>query len=202
MGIQAGAQNKKGQIAGCGNVAFSGVGAAMRFGLKKIPDINGLSTKVGPGVQGTIDYAIIDHLSLGIAYFTQTAKASWTVYTDTIAGYSLSGTFNCSITRNNIGFRTLYHFGHNNYFDPYIGLRIGYSYWGISTNIEHFTQLAKFSHFIDMVWPQGVLGLRCNFAKYFGINIETALGFPYFFTGGINFQFGLFTPKDKQPIIE
>ena len=43
---------------------------------------------------------------------------------------------------------------------------------------------------MDSVWPQAIFGFHYFFVPFFGINMEAALGFPYFLSGGISLKFG------------
>ncbi|HTL82057.1 MAG TPA: hypothetical protein VL651_10150 [Bacteroidia bacterium] len=186
------AQQSKGQVVIGGNAAVSLVGIVMHNAFDVIDNIQSFKTHITPGLSGTIDCGLSKRFSLGAVYFYQSASASWTFYTDSTSNVpaSYTGDFHARITRTNVGARALLHLGNNENIDPYLGLRIGYSHWNISSNVPNLKVLGNFKKFVSMVWPQVLFGMHYYFNSFLGVNAEAALGFPYFMSAGISLRFG------------
>jgi opacity protein-like surface antigen len=189
---QAVAQKYLGQTVVGTNIGFSLVGALMS-GAFNVTDraIVGLSTRVTPGMSGTVDVGLSDRFSVGGAYFIQVATANWSSYQDT-NGVTHTGDFYFRATRNNFGLRALFHFGDNDDFDPYFGVRIGMARWTFKSNVDGYEGLGLFDDtvFRNRVLPQVCFGVRYFFLPFLGVNAEIAVGFPYYLSTGINFRFG------------
>lgn len=185
------AQKYLGQTVVGTNAGFSLVGALLTTTFNAADRVVGLNASVTPGISSTVDVGLAPRFSIGGAYFFQTAKAEWTQYTDT-AGYVQTGDYNLRLTRHNFGIRALFHFGDNDDFDPYFGLRLGMSRWTYKTNVPGADIVELFDPrvFRNRVLPQALFGVRYFFLPFLGVNAEMAIGFPYYLSAGINFRFG------------
>lgn len=189
---QAVAQKYLGQTVIGGNGAFSLVGAILT-GAFNVSDraIEGFDARVTPGISSTIDVGLAPRFSMGGAYFIQVATAEWSSYTDT-SGVVHTGDYFFRASRHNFGVRALFHFGDNDDFDPYFGVRIGMARWTFKNNIEGGDDVGLFDEtfFRNRVLPQAIFGVRYFFLPFLGVNAEIAVGFPYYLSTGINFRFG------------
>jgi opacity protein-like surface antigen len=188
---QAAAQKYLGQTVVGANGAFSLVGLVLTSTFNAADKVDGLQTRVTPGISGTVDVGLAPRFSLGGAYFIQTARADWSQYTDT-AGVVHTGDYFMRLARNNFGIRALFHFGDNDDFDPYFGVRLGMSRWTYTSNVDGASDIGLFDErdFRTRIWPQALFGVRYFFLPFLGVNAELAIGFPYYLSTGINFRFG------------
>lgn len=186
------AQKYLGQTVIGANAGFSLVGSLMR-GIFNVTDraIVGLDSRVTPGISGTVDVGLSPRFSLGGAYFIQVATMNFSSYTDT-AGFVHNGDYFFRATRNNFGVRALFHFGDEDDFDPYFGVRIGMARWTTKSNVDGYEDLGLFdaTFFRNRVLPQVLFGVRYFFLPFLGVNAEIAIGFPYYLSAGVNFRFG------------
>jgi opacity protein-like surface antigen len=188
---QVAAQKYLGQTVIGTNAGFSLVGALLTTTFNAADRVEGLDARVTPGISSTVDVGLAPRFSMGGAYFFQSASADWTQYTDT-AGVVHTGEYNMRLTRHNFGIRALFHFGDNDDFDPYFGVRIGMSKWTYTSNVDGADDLGLFDEtvFRNRVLPQALFGVRYFFLPFLGVNAEIAVGFPYYLSTGINFRFG------------
>lgn len=188
---QAVAQKYLGQTVVGTNAGFSLVGALLTTTFNAADRVTGLDARVTPGISTSVDVGLAPRFSIGGAYFIQSAHAEWSQYTDT-AGIVHTGEYEMRLTRHNIGIRALFHFGDNDDFDPYFGVRIGMARWTYSTNVDGADDLGLFDEtvFRNRVLPQALFGVRYFFLPFLGVNAEIAIGFPYYLSTGINFRFG------------
>ncbi len=186
---QMAAQKYAGQTVIGVNGAFSLVGLVITTTFNAIDGVDGLSTNVIPGMNGTVDFGITDRFSIGIAHFYQSGTAKWTSYQDT-SGVMQTGDWHYRLTRQNTALRMLFHLGDNDDLDTYFGIRLGMSYWSQSTNVPDAGSVIDLGVFGNKFWPQAVFGVRYFFIPALGVNAELALGFPYYLSVGINFRFG------------
>lgn len=189
---QAVAQKYLGQTVIGSSAGFSLVGALLTNAFN-VTDraIAGFDARVTPGISNTIDVGLAPRFSLGAAYFIQSAKAEWSSYEDS-NGIVHTGDYYFRLTRHNFGIRALFHFGDNDDFDPYFGVRIGMARWTFKTNVEGGNDIGLFDNtlFRARVLPQALFGVRYFFLPFLGVNAEIAVGFPYYLSTGINFRFG------------
>lgn len=189
---QAFAQKYRGQTVIGTNGAFSLVGAVV-FGAFNITDraIEGFNARATPGISTSIDVGLTPRFSVGGAYFVQSASAEWTSYTDT-AGNTYTGEYYIRLKRENFGLRALFHFGAEDDFDPYFGVRLGMSRWTSEIKIETGSNIDLFDEtvFRNRFLPQAIFGVRYFFLPFLGVNTEIAVGFPYYLSLGVNFRFG------------
>jgi len=190
---QVQAQKYLGQTVVGTNAAFSLVGGLMR-GVFNVTDrnITGLDSKVTPGMSFSTDVGLSPRFSLGGAYFLQVATMNWDSYTDTAGVVHNNGDYYFRASRHNFGIRALFHFGDEDDFDPYFGVRIGMARWTTSSNVEGYQDMGLFdaTFFRARVLPQVLFGVRYFFLPFLGVNAEIAVGFPYYLSTGINFRFG------------
>lgn len=190
--VECQAQKYKGEVVVSTTGAFSLVGSALRISFK-VADyaIEGLDTRVTPGFSGIVDVGITDRISIGGAYFIQTASARWTGYTDTILDTTYYGSFDFRVQRSNFGIRALLHFGSNDKIDPYFGFRVGFSSWKFNASVSNIELIDK-RYFRKGPTFQAIFGVRYYFLPFMGANVEMAFGFPYFMSAGVCFRFGGF----------
>ncbi len=190
---QVQAQKYLGQTVVGTNAAFSLVGGALR-GIFNVADANieGFTTKVTPGMAFSTDVGLSPRFSMGGAYFLQVATMNWDSYTDTNGVVHNNGDYYFRASRHNFGIRALFHFGDEDDFDPYFGVRIGMARWTTSSNVPDYEDLGIFdaTFFRSRVLPQVLFGVRYFFLPFLGVNAEIAVGFPYYLSTGINFRFG------------
>ncbi len=189
---QAVAQKYLGQTVIGTNAGFSLVGALLTTTFNAADRVTGLQARVSPGISTSVDVGLAPRFSMGGAYFIQTASAEWDQYTDS-SGTVHNGEYSMRLTRHNFGIRALFHFGDNDDFDPYFGVRIGMSRWTYSTKgVDAGDDIGLFDEtvFRNRVLPQALFGVRYFFLPFLGVNAEIAVGFPYYLSTGINFRFG------------
>ena len=136
-----------------------------------------------PNIGATIDYCIINRLSLGIAasYQKSTVTIGGTHYYDNITRVNMAGRLLFQLNKRNINL------------DHYIGLRIGCSYWhdipgstGPNPPIFYFlNEPNKYATSFQVVY-----GLRYYLDYHVGLQFEVGLGSPYCFEAGIAFRLG------------
>lgn len=155
------------------------------------PDVEAETSRV---LNLSLDHCFSPHFSFGIAASRQRFGLNYNDYEwydERINAFETSS-FSESLTRTNIAFRGLLHYGFmglNPKVDPYIGLRTGYSIWRYEENSPdpEWVQLD-----LDRQWLsfQGIMGIKLYFTDQVGMNLEAALGTPYLFAAGINYKFG------------
>ncbi|MGB0863416.1 MAG: outer membrane beta-barrel protein [Saprospiraceae bacterium] len=145
-----------------------------------IPDTANLTTNTTAAYQLTYDYALLDWLSVGGGFSTQSFELQFDQY----------GAFNHTATlrRTNLGARLLLHF-HRDAFDFYSGIRIGFSSWSVNSDIENdaFSALNSFDTFLfsGQLIP---LGIRGYLTENIGVSFETGVGAPHFLNFGLNYR--------------
>ncbi len=128
----------------------------------------------------------------GISYRTTVGLAI--SYVQVTGNYDSLGTKE-KFTRLNIGARLLYHFTKNcARKDWYCGIRWGLSFWAdnlpaLASPVEYYESYFSPNNPIEPS-IQILLGWRRWFTYGFGINIEAAVGTPYFLEGGLTFRLG------------
>ena len=145
-----------------------------------IPDTANLTTNTTAAYQLTYDYALLDWLSVGGGFSTQSFELQFDQY----------GAFNHTATlrRTNLGARLLLHF-HRDAFDFYSGIRIGFSSWSVNSDIENdaFSALNSFDTFLfsGQLIP---LGIRGYLTENIGVSFETGVGAPHFLNFRLNYR--------------
>ncbi len=163
-----------------------------------------VESEFGPGAEPrtsrvwnlTVDHAFHKNVSAGIAVSHQGLFVEYDDYQwyDEVDSTFVVSSFTEQLSRSNISIRMLFHGNlgaHNPNFDPYLGLRMGYSHW-------HYIHDSP-----DPPWDEDGLDLTRNWvsaqilvgAKYYatknlGFHMELGLGSPYAVAMGVNFKFG------------
>ncbi|GAB4130818.1 MAG: hypothetical protein Fur0041_00420 [Bacteroidia bacterium] len=181
------AQKYQGQMNVTAGASFSLTGLFINTIMNGVDNVTGVSTRSTPGLNGMLDYGVTDRFSIGAAYHYQSFRADFTSYTND-SGVVMNGDWYASITRQNIGLRTLFHFGDNDDLDTYAGARFGYTFWSAKTNatgsgIDKNTATSR-------LWPQALFGMRYFFTPNIGVNVEFSVGPPYYMMFGLNARFG------------
>lgn len=200
------AQNERGEI-----VINAGVGASpgfdgdVSFGngptfpattiLTTLPSYNtdnppGITCySIIPNIGGTADINVGHHVSMGVAASYQSETLNWRPENQ------FPSPFTDKITRTNTALRFLYHTAWvSKHYDPYIGIRVGYSFWtdvpspqnmewtGVSeTTFISKPGEAQFSF-------QVVGGIHLYINNFFGLHVEAGIGSPYLVEGGLTFR--------------
>jgi hypothetical protein len=188
---QAAAQKYQGQSVVTGGVGFSVVG--LFFGLVETGLDAGteIRTTKTPVLIGAYDYGVSDRFSVGVAYSYQGLTLKYDNYIDA-NGNTVLGNFTDRLTRQNFGLRPLFHFGDNDDFDIYAGLRLSFMRWSYTTDRPDLA--SNFATEIlggaSPVKVQGLFGMRYFFTENIGFNTELAIGPSYFAMIGVNARFG------------
>jgi opacity protein-like surface antigen len=198
-------------------VAFQ-AGASL-FGTGRFADVKpnenisftGGNVRVLPTLQGTFDYDINNWLSIGVAASYNNAKIK---FEDIKYQNKAVGNASVKIARTSLAARLLFHYGKNDRFDMYSGLRGGVGLWSgavtASIDDEVLTELlnsvdgVSIPNFIEkrltkgstaragFAFPQVQVipfGMRYYITENIGLNAEVALGAPYYFAAGANVKF-------------
>jgi len=181
-------QTLKRQVVFTGGEGFSMTGLALRVAKDVINTENSkIVLNLTPVVVGSVDIGLDDLVSLGVSYTYQDFAFSYDRYT-LDSGIVVTGKFTDHLTRQNLSLRPLFHFVGGNKVDAYLGLRVGYSKWTLSssTNQDYATQ----KYFSNSGSCQGIFGIRYYPTKYFGLNAELGIGPNYVGMFGLNLRFG------------
>jgi len=148
-----------------------------------------------PAILGMYDYGLSDRFSIGAAFSYQSFSTAYTNYSyyNSTTGGAYYGSWTDKITRINYAVRALFHFGDNENFDPYFGLRLGFTNWSASTtnpDPNYATDNGFGVTIKGAIAPQVVFGVRYFFTPLIGVNLEAAIGSPYYASAGVNFKFG------------
>ena len=172
-------------------VATAGAGWSLLGAIFSLSDVSGeTSTTVTPVFHASFDYGLTRNMSIGAAFGYQKATVSYNDYVYYNSNnQEITEDFDWSVSRLNIGARVLFHYGSNENFDMYSGMRLGFQ----SFTSEFDTTDPSF----DSDFKGGTLGFqlvafgaRGYFTPNIGFNAEVALGSPYFVMGGLNYRFG------------
>jgi hypothetical protein len=138
-----------------------------------------------PAVSSTFDYYATNKSSIGLCVAFQNIKD------EPLNGDLPMPGVTEYITRTNVGFRLLSHFGNDPGLDYYFGVRVGVSLWtdNETPNEGHYslgfvTQNGANSG--NRPSGQILFGLRINPSELLGIHIEGGIGTPYFLEAGIS----------------
>jgi opacity protein-like surface antigen len=161
------------------NAGFSLVGSLLNA-ISSSGGIEGFKSTSLPAIQINYDYTIEKWLSIGAAASFQ--KLGYE-YTDVNDGNEF---IDVDLSRLNIAFRPLFHYGNLDNFDLYSGLRIGYEIWSINANTEDYSE-ASFAN--GFSFQLVAFGMRGYFTDNFGANVELGIGSPHFISMGLNYRF-------------
>jgi hypothetical protein len=142
--------------------------------------------KTIPIINAQLDYAVADNFSMGVAYsFHKWSIDETRMINDTLYNAQVG------LSRQNIGFRPLFHFGSDESLDLYAGGRLGYSVWSGNYAIRnnYGDNRADAVRTPSTFTVQFLFGVRKYFNDFIGINFEVGLGTaPYFMAGGLSFK--------------
>jgi hypothetical protein len=193
---QASAQKYQGQSVVTGGVGFSFVGLLLGVIDNTVDAATDIRSTKTPVIIGAYDYGISDRFSIGVGYTYQGITMKYDSYfKPSINGgpdTTITGDFKDRLSRQNFGIRPLFHFGDNDDFDIYAGLRLSFVRWSYNTNrpdldVSGATSLLSGA---SPVKVQGLFGMRYFFTENIGFNTELAIGPSYFAMVGINARFG------------
>ena len=192
--LSANAQQYPHEIVISGGTGFALSNTALKnginIGLKKAD----LDSKVHSTwmVNGMIDVAIKERISVGIAY--SHIQFEWADgYNDTIQGQPTIVNAKIAVQKRNYGIRGLYHFGKSENLEFYVGGRLGMTHWIIDVDAD--ASVADKSPVSDFSLPatypsiQVIGGVRHYFGRVYGWFGEIGVGTaPYFCSIGINIR--------------
>lgn len=168
-----------------GNVGISLVGSLID--LSDLDVEARYTTKVLPAGQLGADFFVTHWLSMGIAGSYQYMQINYTDYGENNIDFSTN------IDRINVAFRPLFHYLNKGNINMYSGLRLGMTYWDISTTetVENYEPADYLSFSSGALFaPQLVaFGIRGYFTDFLGANLEFAVGAPHYVSGGISLRF-------------
>lgn len=159
----------------------------------------GAESEVSGVFSVTAETAFHKNFSVGLSVSHQQLRLNYTDYQwynedDSVFVVS---TFYEGLNRTNIAIRALWHFNlgaFNPRFDPYLGLRSGYSLWRYNHNSPDpdWQELDLKRNWLSY---QIVLGAKAYFTDHFGVHFELGLGSPYLIDVGLNYKFGGTSPE-------
>jgi hypothetical protein len=181
-------QKQKGEM-----VATAGAGWSVIGALFSVSDVSGdVSTSVSPVIHASFDYGLTRNMSIGAAVGYQRGVATFSDYEYyNSANQLVTENFEWKVSILNIGARALFHYGRNEDFDMYSGVRFGYR----NINSEYETTDTSFDdtafeNLGSLGFQLVAFGARGYFTPNLGFNAELAFGSPYFIMGGLNYRFG------------
>ena len=143
------------------------------------------NTTMSPVASLIADYRCTPRSSIGLAVAFQSTTGTPGDGDENTFG---NGNYTEYITRTNVAFRYLVHFGKSDDFDFYMGPRIGASFWtDYVGGFPNFPFPAMYNDLVRFSF-QFLMGFQVYFASFFGIHIEAAVGSPYFAEGGFTFR--------------
>ena len=173
------AQTTEGESVLGASTGFSAASAL--FNLSEI-DAN-VDASTPPAVQLTYDYALTNRLSLGGGVSYQSFNLAYSDYGEAMES------FDVRISRFNLGFRGLFHYGNSEKMDMYSGLRVGLSNWSLDVGTDDPN--------FDPPKPEGVtfapqlilLGMRGYLTDHLGIGGELGVGAPHVVSFSLSYRF-------------
>ncbi len=185
-----------------GNITFSfGAGYSLKYGFI-VPNNSSYtldSYEASPVYNGSLDFASIDKLSIGLAasYQMVSSETYGYYYNDVIdPGFGPYFNFEENLNILNVGVRIQYHFLPSvKEVDLYTGGRIGMTFWDYSSNYDNAGLDTGYERLLheDNNLPTFQLGfgLRYYATPWLGLNVEAMLGNgPYSMLLGANLKFG------------
>ena len=184
----------KSQYYGQGDVVVSADAGAHFIGtMMKIlfSDFN-LDYRSTPSLQGSVDYFFTDNFSLGFTAATQYHTLEINDFgveeLDTIVDDLKFG-----LRRNNCGVRALYNYLNEDRYTLYFGLKLGVSQYNLKTSgidpilIDQLSLVNMFALSAQLT----IFGARVYLYENFGLNMELAIGSPYYFALGAQYRFNI-----------
>lgn len=162
---------------------------------EELNDLQGQFTgSSGPAIQVNYDRAIANWFSLGggVSYQRFNFDINNLGYTNSDDERINIDFVNADINRLNISLRALFHYGNKNRMDLYSGFRVGLTAWGtdIQSEDDQFEDDLEASGFIGINPAIQIIpfALRGYVTENIGLNFETAIGAPHFFSIGLNYR--------------
>ncbi|MEM9887800.1 MAG: hypothetical protein AAF849_18035 [Bacteroidota bacterium] len=148
-----------------------------------------------PAIQVNYDYGIVKWFSVGggLSYQNMGFEIQNLSYLDEDEALQKGvDLVDVGINRINIGIRPLFHYGNNDKLDLYSGFRIGLTSWitdvtASDTNIQNDIDSTPFAG-VNLAFQVIPFALRGYFSENFGINFETGIGAPHYFSLGLNYR--------------
>jgi hypothetical protein len=139
--------------------------------------------KYTPVFYGGADFRMDKYFSIGASYAFQSISLT----DPNFVGSPANAPF-VAFYRNNIGFRSLLHMPIElDWLEVYLGFRVSYTYYQFRTNVNISPNtMADFD--MHDYNQQGLLGFRFNFTSKFGLQLEGAIGAPYFAAAGLHYK--------------
>ncbi|HSY77619.1 MAG TPA: hypothetical protein VK890_12215, partial [Bacteroidia bacterium] len=145
---------------------------------------------------GNVDYCLVNNkvirnmtIGVGVAYQTATGN----IYLAAPSVITYPGYYTEYLTRLNISLRVLWDAVSTKGIEMYYGIRCGLSYWTdeIPDAIQPVpsSMLAMGQNRRTLPSIQFPIGARLFFSDFLALNLELALGTPYFVEGGLTFRF-------------
>lgn len=211
------AQNEEYRHTITGNVGASGVGIIV--GLLDLGNTDSLETATGinnfkafarPALQLNYDFGLVKWFSVGAGISYQKMGVSFEDLEWDLAGEAHSSDFSGKLGRLNISIRPLFHYANNGKVDLYSGFRLGVTDWifnvqatdlgtdedaffeqiGIENpGIQFADNIDATQHVPNFAFQVIPFGMRAYITDNIGLNFETALGAPHFFSGGLSVRF-------------
>jgi hypothetical protein len=147
---------------------------------------SGVSGTYPPAYNGIVDFGIMSRFSIGVGLCYESTTIT-TVNQFSPYGYYTGQPTKEIISRTNLGIRPLWHFGHTEKLDGYLGGRMGVSFWKQPDNSNSNFSLENGNFLLPTL--QFVIGVRTFLTSDFGLHAEAAFGSPYFIEVGISFRF-------------
>ncbi len=147
-----------------------------------------------PAIQVNYDRALANWFSLGAGVSYQ--KLGFDInnfsYTDGDNQQQNIDFVSTNFNRVNVSLRALFHYGNKNRMDLYSGLRLGITSWGasIESTDDQIEDDLEASGFVGINPAIQLIpfALRGYVTENIGINFETAIGAPHFFSIGLNYR--------------
>lgn len=178
-GIQLQAQKYKGQqnlSFGLGWHTNGFVEKAYKNTLK--PEGLSTSTMLVPSIN--YDMGFSDRISLGLSFSQYQVSSKFNGYTDVNSIYYNSSSNTITLNTTDFGLRILYHFGDNDDFDPYLGVKGGYSIHKYRSNVNHGFSASKLNDELGKnSTSQAFFGFRYFVSERLGFGFEFAAGQTY-----------------------
>ena len=176
------AQNEKGQLA-------ISVGAGQSLLGSAYSGDTYFNTSVLPVINGMVDFAVSDVVSMGLGVSYQ--SITWDIVDYMFLNANnvyVTETFSETLTKLNIGVRCNFHYARGiDNLDMYSGFRLGYTNWSFTTNTNDPNYIA-----LEFTLPLALqlvpFGMRYYFTDMIGVHLETGIIGPYMIAGGLSFK--------------
>lgn len=182
------AQNKEGSTVVSLNLGYGLSASVVKVGLNSFSNVN-ISSNLVRSV--TVDYAISDYLSIGLAGGRQLINAEFdNSYISDKTNGTIDEVAKIDIKRTQFAIRPLVHYGGNERLDIYSGLRLGLTHLKLKyiTDDPDLQDKIKFGG-IRPSFGVVLVGMRYFVTDWLGANFDVQIGAPYLVSGGVSFKF-------------